>query len=131
MSEVAYLDSSALVKLALAEDESEAMLRALESWPRRVTSRLAVVEVLRAVRREDAPREPIAVDLLTRVMLAAVSDRVLLDAARLSPTRLRSLDALHLATALRLRSAIVAFVSYDRSQLAAAEELGLPVASPR
>ena len=131
MSEVAYVDSSALVKLALAEEESEAMLRAFASWPRRVTSRLAVVEVLRAVRRENPAREPIAVDVLARVMLAAVSDAVLVEAARLNPAQLRSLDAVHLATALRLRSAIVAFVSYDRSQLEAAEALGLPVASPR
>ena len=131
MSEAAYVDSSALVKLALAEHESEAMLRAFASWPRRVTSRLSVVEVIRAVRREDPMREPIAVDTLARVMLAAVSDAVLVEAARLNPALLRSLDAVHLATALRLRSAIVAFVSYDRQQLAAAEALGLPVASPR
>ncbi len=131
MSEVAYLDSSALVKLALVEDESEALWRALGSWPRRVTSRLAVVEVLRAVRREDAAREPLARGILSRVVLAAISDRLLVEAVHLEPARVRSLDAIHLATALRVRSVLTAFVSYDVRQLAAAEALGLAVASPR
>jgi predicted nucleic acid-binding protein len=50
---------------------------------------------------------------------------------QLEPVALRALDAMHLATALRLRSQLAAFVSYDPRQLEAAEVLGLPVASPR
>lgn len=130
MSEVAYLDSSALVKLALVEEDSEALRCELRSWPRRVTSRLAVVEVLRAVRREDAAREPLARGILTRVALVAMSDSILAEAVQLAPAKIRSLDAIHLATALRVGDDIAAFVSYDKRQLEAADALGLPVASP-
>jgi uncharacterized protein len=130
-SEAAYLESSALVKLAIVEDESEALQDALENWPRRVASRLAVVEVLRAVRRRDAPREPLAREVLRRVDLIVMSDGILMSAATFDPVGLRSLDAIHLATALRVRSSLGAFVSYDERQLEAAEALGLPTASPR
>jgi hypothetical protein len=130
-SDVAYLESSALVKLAILEEESEALRRALRTWPRRVSSRLAVVEVLRAVRRRDAAREPLARAALSRIALVRVGDRILVAAADLEPASLRSLDAIHLATALRARQRLAAFVSYDQRQLDAAEALGLPVASPR
>ena len=131
MSEIAYVESSALVKLAVVEEESEALRGALGSWPRRVSSRLAVVEVLRAVRRRDAAREPLAREVLARLALVVIGDRVLTAAALLEPVGVRSLDAIHLATALRLGKGLAAFVSYDARQLEAAEALGLPVASPR
>jgi predicted nucleic acid-binding protein len=131
VSEVAYLESSALVKLVVVEEESEALQDALLEWPRRVSSRLAVVEVLRTVRRRDAARESLARNVLARLALVVIGDRVLFAAAQLDPIGLRSLDAIHLATALRLRSRLGAFVSYDARQLEAAEALELPVASPR
>jgi predicted nucleic acid-binding protein len=130
-SDAVYLESSALVKLAVAEDESAALQEALSAWPRRVSSRLAVVEVLRTVRRRDAGREPLAREVLRRLDLAVIGDGVLIGAAVLEPVGLRSLDAIHLATALRVRSSLAAFVSYDTRQLEAAEALGLPTASPR
>jgi predicted nucleic acid-binding protein len=129
-SELAYLDASALVKLVLDEPQSEALRRAVLAWPRRATSRLAVVEVIRAVRRADARLEPRAARALAAVSLVAPGDRVLQIAARLDPPRIRTLDSIHVATALRLREALVAFVSYDRRQLEAAATLGLPVVSP-
>jgi len=134
VSDVAYLESSALVKLAVVEEEEEesrALQDALARWPHRVSSRLAVVEVLRAVRRRDAARESLARGVLARVGLIAVGDRVLFSASQLDPVTIRSLDAIHVATALPLRSRLGAFVSYDRRQLEAAESLGLPTASPR
>jgi predicted nucleic acid-binding protein len=130
-SDAAYLEPSALVKLAIVEDESEALQDALDGWPRRVASRLAVVEVLRTVRRRDAAREALAHEVLRRVDLIVMSDRILMSAAMLDPVALRSLDAVHLATALRVRSSLGAFVSYDARQLEAAQALGLPTASPR
>jgi predicted nucleic acid-binding protein len=130
-SDVAYLDASALVKLALVEDESEALLDALPDWHRRVSSRLVVVEMLRAVRRRDTAAEPVARNLLARMPLIAAGDRILAAAVQLQPAGLRTLDAVHLATALRLRNQLVAFVSYDTRQLEAAGSLGLPTASPR
>jgi predicted nucleic acid-binding protein len=130
-SEVAYLESSALVKLAIVEEESSALQDALLVWPRRVSSRLAVVEVLRAVRRRDNTRESLARNVLAHVGLIAVDDSVLFAASQIDPATIRSLDAIHLATALRLGRTPAVFVSYDGRQLEAAEALGLPVASPR
>jgi hypothetical protein len=65
------------------------------------------------------------------VDLVADTDRVLLAAALLEPANLRALDAIHVASVLRKRSASTAFVSYDACQLDAAAAVGLPCASPR
>jgi predicted nucleic acid-binding protein len=130
-SDVAYLDSSALAKLIVEEAESQALRRALGAWPRRVSSRISVVEVLRAVRRRDRSAEPLARSVLAHVALLAVGDRVLMAAGLLDPPALRALDAIHLASALRLGSSLTAFVTYDARQLEAAETFGLPVTSPR
>lgn len=129
-SEVAYLDASALVKLAVAEDESEPLRVALGELPRRVSSKVSVVEVMRAVRRRDPTAEPLARRVLERVSLLAIGDRVLVSAAMLGPRDVRALDAIHLASALRLEGSLSAFVSYDARQLEAAQELGLPALSP-
>jgi predicted nucleic acid-binding protein len=130
-SDIAYLESSALVKLAIVEEESEALHKALREWPRRVSSSLSVVEVLRTVRRRHVAREPLAREALARVSLVGIGGRILLAAARTNPVELRPLDAIHLATALRIGPGLAAFVSYDERQLEAAEALGLPTASPR
>lgn len=131
VSDATYLDASALVKLSLEEDHSAALRNATRSWSHLVSSRLAVVEVLRAARRRDPASVPTARDVLSHAALVALSDRILYAATRLQPLTLRSLDAIHLATALRLGDALTAFVSYDERQLEAAAALGLPVASPR
>ena len=131
VSDVAYLDASALAKLSLDEDHSAALGQAIRSWRHLASTRLAVVEVLRAVRRRDPAAEPTARDVLSHVALVAVSDRVLFAAAQLRPVGLRSLDAIHLASALRLDGRLALFVSYDTRQLDAARALGLPTASPR
>lgn len=130
-SDVAYFDASALVKLLLPEDETDALRDALPQWRRGATSRIAAVEVLRAVRRRDSAVESQAMRLLSRVSLVRIGDRILIGAAALRPPELRAIDALHVASALRLGSALAAFVSYDQRQLEAAEALGLPTASPR
>jgi predicted nucleic acid-binding protein len=129
-SELAYLDSSALVKLVLDEPQSAALREAVHRWPRLATSRIAVVEVFRGVRRADARLESRAARALAGVSLLAPSDHVLWVAARLDPAAVRTLDSIHIATALRLRSALAAFVSYDRRQLEAATAAGLPVVTP-
>lgn len=131
VSDVAYLESSALVKLAIVEDESRALRGSLRGWRRHVSSTLAVVEVLRTVRRRDVERERTALTVLRDVGLIAIGNPVLASAAQLEPVALRSLDVIHLATALRLGDALAAFVSYDERQLEAAAALGLPVSSPR
>lgn len=129
-SELAYLDASAIAKLVLREPESEHLRRALEAWPRRATSRLAVVELVRAVRRTDPSLEPHARRVLASVDLVGDTDRILFAAAQLGPPSLRTLDAIHLASALRERRVVTAFVSYDDRQLEAATALGLPAVAP-
>lgn len=130
-SDVAYFDASALHKLVVTEPETEALKRQARAWPRRATSRLAVVELIRSVRRADPALEPAARRLLGGVNLVADSNRVLRGATQLEPRSLRTLDAIHVATAYRIRTVLAAFVSYDQRQLEAAEALGLPIASPR
>ncbi len=119
------------MKSIVDEDESEPLRLALGEYPRHVSSRVVVVEVLRGVARRDPSKEPLARRVLGSLVLLGLSGRVLFAAAKLEPLSLRSLDALHLASAARLGPSLAAFVSYDARQLEAAAALGLPTASPR
>jgi len=124
-----YLDTSAAVKLLLLEQESLA-IRAYVSDQDWASSALLRTELVRAVVRVDPSVVPRALDLLLQPRLLAIEARILDTAARLSPPSLRSLDAIHLASALELRDELTAFVAYDDRLLAAASALGMPVASP-
>ena len=101
-SDIAYFDASALHKLVVGEPESEALRKAARAWPRRVTSRLAIVELIRSVRRADPALEPAATRLLAHVSLLVDTNRVLVAATQLEPQTLRALDAIHVTTALRV-----------------------------
>jgi uncharacterized protein len=127
-----YLDASALVKLVVAEPESAALAAHLRAWPQRVSSALSLTELPRALRRGGfgAAARRRARDVLTRVSLVDVDRRILTAAAALEPTVLRSLDAIHLATALTVRADLAAVVTYDRRLRAAAEMVHLEVAAP-
>lgn len=124
-----YLDTSAAVKLLIDEKESFA-LRAYLSDHDWASSALVRTELVRALLRVDPSVVPRALDLLAQGNLLVIDTPVLDTAARLSPPSLRSLDAIHLASALELRDALTAFVAYDDRLLAAASALGMPVASP-
>ena len=126
------LDSSALVRLVLDEPESAALERWLISRaPSSVTaSDLVRVELIRAVARAAPAGVPRARMLLAGVDLVPITRDLLETAADLGPPSLRSLDALHLATALSLGSALDAFVVYDERLARAATEAGLPVVAP-
>jgi uncharacterized protein len=131
-AELLYLDSSALVKLVLPEAETGPLLAALASWPQRITSELAVVEVHRAVRRA-TPSEAVyrrAQEILAGVHLLRLDRPVLDRASALEPPALRSLDALHLASALELGDDLGGFVAYDPRLAGAAATAGLPVLAP-
>lgn len=125
-----YLDSSALVKLAVHEPESPALRRYLRRRQPLISSALARTEVSRAL----LPLGPEAVrrgqDVLARVDLARVNDRVLSAAGRLLPTDVRSLDAIHLATAQELGNDLTGIVTYDDRMAAAARALGFRVSAP-
>lgn len=127
-----YLDSSAVLKLVMTEAESDA----LEDWlverqdSSVVSSALTQVEVLRACRRMDEGLLPAARRLLWGIDLLPI-DASILDTAAELPTRvLRSLDALHLASAVSLDPDLDAFVTYDARLVVAAEAEGLAVAQP-
>lgn len=126
-----YLESSALVKLIAAEPGSSALRAYLAGQKARVSSQLTRVEVLRAVRRTDRSEMTLrrAEQALAIIALTPVDERVLARAASLEPPRLRSLDAIHLATALSI-DGLDALVTYDHRLADAAREAGLAVVSP-
>jgi uncharacterized protein len=125
-----YLDSSALVKLAIDEPESGALRRHLRRKRPLVSSGLARTEVLRALLLEGEEGIARGRAVLGLVELLRVNDRVLNAAGLLLPPELRSLDAIHLATASQLRSDLGQIVAYDDQMLKAAQRLGFKTASP-
>jgi predicted nucleic acid-binding protein len=125
-----YLDSSAIVKLVIREPETDALLAFLELRQTRVTSALARVEVVRAVRRHGRPATRRARELLDGLNLLALDDALLEDAAAIEANDLRSLDAIHIASAQQLGAELDALVSYDERMLTAARALSLPVSRP-
>lgn len=127
-----YLDCSALVKLIVPEKESHALMERLALTPERATSRLAVIELKRTLSRAHAPADirRRAAQVLDRIGLIQVDDAILDSASELDPPALRSLDAIHLATALRIGPDLDAFVTYDSRLAQAARGHGLAVIAP-
>jgi predicted nucleic acid-binding protein len=127
-----YLDSSALVKLILAEAESPSLREWLAQNPDQpmVSSTLHRAEVARAIWRYEPAALPQCYRLMRRVQRLGMSKDLLDTAATVPPQMLRSGDAIHLATALTIKHHLKAFVAYDKRLLAAAQGLGLPTASP-
>ena len=130
--ELLYLDSSALVKLVLPEAESTALVKSLESWPVRVTSELARVEVVRAARRAaaDPAVERRAEEVMAAIHLLRIDDEILDRAARLEPRTLRTIDAIHLASALSVGGDLGAMAMYDAVLAKAATACGMEVIAP-
>ena len=125
-----YVDSSAIVKLAVAEPESAALRQYLSRRRPLVSSTLAQIEVARAL----MPSGPEAVArgefVLRRIQLLRVNDRVLTEAGQITPTELRSLDAIHLASARQLGASVRQIVTYDERMAEAAKACGWAVSSP-
>ncbi len=129
MASTAYLDSSALVKLVIAEPESAALRAWLRDNPSQATCGLARTEVMRAVRGIDSGG-PRTHSVLRRLQIIALNDELLDQAGLLEPGNMRSLDAIHLAAALALGSDLNEVVTYDRRMIEGATALGLRTASP-
>lgn len=131
-----YLDTAAVVKLVRPETFTADLIDWLNERPTltRVSSTLVEIEVSRALRRaapESLGRVPVVLSRLYRLEIDASVRAV---ASAYDDPNLRSLDAIHLATAAiladRSNDALHAFVTYDKRLLSAAETAGLPVASP-
>ena len=127
-----YLDSSALVKLALTEPESAALAGWLAERADQplVSSALHRAEVPRTVWLAEPGALPRSYRLIRRIAKVALTADVLDNSATLPPQALSPAQAIHLASALALRDDLTAFVAYDEDLLAAAADAGLPVASP-
>ena len=126
-----YLDSSALVKLVVAESESRALQRELRGEPERASCALTRVEVVRAVRPHGAAAVARARRLLRRLDLVQLDEELLDVAAVLDGGVLRSLDAIHLAAAQLFGDDLTSIITYDQRMTTAATALGLNVSAPR
>ena len=126
-----YLDSSAFVKLVVAEPESRALRAFLtRRRTRHVSSAILRAEALRPVRHGGPEVLTKTRSALRRVELVAVSDSILDGAGALEPRVLRTLDAIHLATALALGDDLELVVTYDTRMAEGARLLGLDAESP-
>ncbi|MGH7642920.1 MAG: type II toxin-antitoxin system VapC family toxin [Candidatus Dormibacteria bacterium] len=131
IAEVAYLDTSAVVKLLVREEESRALRAELERWPRRASSALLRVELLRTVGRAGLPALVAVAHLqLSSIHLLRLDQEVLSRAAELEPWTLRSLDAIHLASALALGEELGTLLTYDRRMAAGSLAIGIDTRSP-
>lgn len=133
MSRIFYADTSALVKLVASERESAA----LRQWIRETddlvlaSSDLVRTELMRAIRRTYPAHATRARDLLDALLLVSITADICESAARLEPATLRSLDAIHLATALGLGDDLDAVVVYDDRLLESARSYGLRTIAPK
>lgn len=127
-----YLDTSAFLKTVLTEVQSPALRSYLETVddPRFISSTLLTVEARRSVLRNDATRLPRTDVALDQVEQVEMSDVVLEKASRLPDPLLRTLDAIHVATAVLIREDVDVLITYDKRMLAVAAAHGLPVAAP-
>lgn len=129
-----YLDTSALVKLIAREAESADLRRWLDNAEDRdhVTSAIGRVELMRvALRSGDDRILAAARHLLDEDLdIVVVTDAVIDAAERIGPASLRSLDAIHLASAAQLGDALTAMVGYDHRIIEGCRQLGFPVESP-
>ena len=118
------------MKLAVAEPESGPLRRYLRRRTPYVSSAVARAEVARALPPFGVTALQRGETVLARIDLVRVSDTVLRAAGRLVPEDLRTLDAIHLATAAQLGEDLARLVTYDTRMRAAADLLGLDVAAP-
>lgn len=127
-----YLDTSAMVKLVVREAESADLARWLAANPDQqlVTSAIGRIELVRAASRLSGSAATRARSLLTGVGLVALSMSVAELAETIGDPALRTLDALHLASAYFLQPDLLALCAYDLRLTTAAAAVGLPVVSP-
>jgi hypothetical protein len=123
-----YLDASAIVKLVVDEHESPGLLVWYREVDRAVTSRIGVIETRRAIRRRDHDEARLAA-VIDGLEVFEVDEEIDQRAGAIAPLSLRTLDAIHLATALAIPG-LGSFVTYDDRLADAAQNVGLPVVRP-
>jgi predicted nucleic acid-binding protein len=129
---VIYLDTSAAAKLVVPEPESDALAVFLVeriAVPL-VSSALLYPELVRAVDRHRPDLVDRAVALLQRIMTIPLTHDILVSAATIGSPQVRTLDALHLASAASVRSGLDVLVTYDKRLADSATGAGLVVAAP-
>lgn len=122
------------MKLVAAEPETDALAEWLRERPIRITSVAGRIELLRAVRRVAVASADDALNARSSSVVASLgitglTDAIAERAAKLDPSGLRTLDAIHLATAM-LAGPIEAFIAYDDRLVDAARAAGLAVVQP-
>ena len=122
---ILYVDSSALVRLATDEPGAEAVSALISDDAEIVTSAVGLVEVRRALARVAPAYDPD--DVLDQCIVIPLDASVIARAGVLEPASLRSLDAIHVASALTIAGDLDAFVTCDQRQASAAVAAGLPV----
>lgn len=127
-----YLDTSAAAKMILAEEETPALTAFLAPLDPRalVSSALLYPELMRTVTRRQPRDEPRVIAFVERMMLVPLVTGIVVSAAKIGSPVLRTLDALHLASALAVFASVTAFVTYDKQLAAAATAVGFSVTAP-
>jgi len=129
--DLAYVDTSAFLKLLGNEPESALVVEAVDStWPHLVASEILAVEAFRGALRIGGGAPAEVTRLLGLVALQPLSLEVRNSACRIAPPRLRTLDAIHLATAISLGDRIGAIFTYDKRLAEASADAGLRVLAP-
>jgi predicted nucleic acid-binding protein len=124
-----YVDTSAALKLLVEEVESAALAEAVDGeGPELVSCLLLETELRRVVAREPGLTQAAVTRLLDAVDLFELPPALFVEAGLLPGARLRSLDALHLAAAIRLE--VDGVLTYDRRMAEGAESLGMSVVAP-
>lgn len=124
-----YLDSSAILKLIFQEDESNALVRIITDQC--ATSSISRVEVLRVVQRTNPGSLGFAREELSKLILLPISEAIIRIAESFAGmATLRSLDAIHVASALLVQNSVGGLITYDEVMARNARELGLVVHSP-
>jgi predicted nucleic acid-binding protein len=124
-----YIDSSAILKLIFTEKETAELDKVMNNTM--ITSTLTRVEVKRAVNRINPDKLIVANDVLSQLQYTELDSQTLHLAEAFTPAvTLRTLDAIHVASVLRISDAITGMITYDKQMIASAAAMGIKVLSP-
>lgn len=124
-----YIDSSAIIKLIKPEKESAALIKKLPNGL--IASRISRVEVTRTMIRHEPDLLDATYDVLADIQMVPVEDAIITIAENLPQfIDLRSLDSLHIASALSIKNVLKGIITYDKVMVKAAEALGFKTLSP-